>query len=102
MSNVESDTIGWATDGSRDRGTTLTESRAVLAVVGPVHHVAKLKDTYASIQDAEITAVTLAMMFDMALRNELKTNKAIPSVAYSDHLGTVKKFNAFKLDKDIL
>lgn len=75
--------------GSRDRGTTLTESRAVLAVVGPVHYVAKLKDTYPSIQDAEIMAVTLAMMFDMALRNELKINKAIPSVAYSDHRDTV-------------
>jgi len=62
-------------------------------VIGPVNFAAKLHDNFATIQDAEVTAIAVAIYLDKEYRRQQSVPDTVPTLIYTDHLNTVKRVN---------
>jgi len=89
--------VEWATDGSCDTiQDSLSPRRCAIAVIGPINFAARLMDEFAVIQDAELAAVAVAVTFDSILRRKGLIRPSAKSVIYTDHLNTVRSFEAIR------
>jgi len=50
-----------------------------------------LKDEFASTQEAEVAAITIAVKLDRQLRSEMGIDEKVKTIIYSDHLRTVRR-----------
>ncbi|KAK8844662.1 hypothetical protein IAR55_006511 [Kwoniella newhampshirensis] len=80
----------WATDGSMDPADSTEKRRTAVAVVGPLDFSIRFQDAFASIQEAEIAAVIIAIKLDNLIRRQKGLLDERPSIIYSDHLTTVR------------
>lgn len=83
--------IVWATDGSADPPDEQGKGITALAIRGPVNFAARLQDGWATIQDAEVMAIAIAIQLDLLVRTRFGVPDEVPSKLYSDHLNTVRR-----------
>lgn len=84
--------LTWATDGSMQQAERGEQRNVGFAFVGPINGSARLRDRFASIQDAEVIAIAMALFHDNDFRNYFALEEARTTV-YSDHLNTVNFVN---------
>lgn len=85
--------ILWATDGSMTPAPRLEPRATAVGLTGPTFYSARLQDTHASVLDAEITALAIALQIDMRHRESYRFPASTKSVIFVDNLNTVNRAN---------
>lgn len=94
--------IHWGTDGSSDVVDHLQPTRSAIGIAGPISFGARLAGVRATIQDAEILAIAIALHTDLAIRDKHNIPDETRTIVHSDHLSTVKRVATARTNGNIL